>query len=97
VTSGCGATNAVTPCLIAYQDGVPVFFISGQVQKDDNVHVEIEVPGFAVGDLNISVTGDVLKVTGKAQEKTEEKKDRKYFMTEISERSFTHLPTANWC
>ena len=37
VTSGCGATNAMTPCLIAYQDSVPVFFISGQVQKDDNI------------------------------------------------------------
>jgi acetolactate synthase-1/2/3 large subunit len=38
VTAGCGATNAVTPCLIAYQDSVPVFFISGQVHKDENVH-----------------------------------------------------------
>jgi len=37
VTSGCGATNAVTPCLIAYQDSVPVFFISGQVQSKDNI------------------------------------------------------------
>lgn len=37
VTSGCGATNAVTPCLIAYQDSVPVFFISGQVHRDDNI------------------------------------------------------------
>ena len=37
VTSGCGATNAVTPCLIAYQDSVPVFFISGQVHSGDNI------------------------------------------------------------
>lgn len=37
VTSGCGATNAVTPCLIAYQDSVPVFFVSGQVQRDVNI------------------------------------------------------------
>ncbi|ALI95150.1 hypothetical protein AP053_gp039 [Ostreococcus mediterraneus virus 1] len=37
VTSGCGATNAMTPCLIAYQDSVPVLFISGQVQRDDNI------------------------------------------------------------
>lgn len=37
VTSGCGATNAITPCLIAYQDSVPVLFISGQVQKDVNI------------------------------------------------------------
>ena len=33
VTSGCGTTNAITPCLIAYQDSVPVFVISGQVQR----------------------------------------------------------------
>ncbi len=37
VTSGCGATNAITPCLIAYQDSVPIFFISGQVQRDDSI------------------------------------------------------------
>lgn len=37
VTSGCGATNAMTPCLIAYQDSVPVFFISGQVHRNDNI------------------------------------------------------------
>ena len=37
VTSGCGATNAITPCLIAYQDSVPVFSISGQVHRDDNI------------------------------------------------------------
>ena len=37
VTSGCGATNAITPCLIAYQDSVPVFFISGQVHSRDNI------------------------------------------------------------
>jgi acetolactate synthase-1/2/3 large subunit len=37
VTSGCGATNAITPCLIAYQDSVPVLFMSGQVQKDVNI------------------------------------------------------------
>ena len=37
VTSGCGATNAVTPCMIAYQDSVPVFFLSGQVHRDVNI------------------------------------------------------------
>lgn len=37
VTSGCGATNAITPCLIAYQDSVPVLFVSGQVHRADNI------------------------------------------------------------
>ncbi len=31
VTSGPGATNAITPCLAAWLDSVPVLFISGQV------------------------------------------------------------------
>ena len=30
-TSGPGATNAITPCLAAWMDSVPVMFISGQV------------------------------------------------------------------
>ena len=36
-TAGCGATNAVTPCLVAYQDSVPVLFISGAVPHKENV------------------------------------------------------------
>lgn len=32
VTTGPGATNAVTPCLAAWMDAIPVLFISGQVQ-----------------------------------------------------------------
>lgn len=31
VTSGPGATNAVTPCLAAWVDSVPMLFVSGQV------------------------------------------------------------------
>lgn len=62
-------------------------------EKDDVVHVELEVPGYAVGDLDISITGDVLKVMGKTSEKTEEKQGRKYFMSEISERSFARTIT----
>ncbi len=37
VTAGCGATNAITPCLVAYQDSVPVFFISGAVPRNENI------------------------------------------------------------
>lgn len=36
-TAGCGATNAITPCLSAWQDSVPVFFISGAVNHDENL------------------------------------------------------------
>jgi acetolactate synthase-1/2/3 large subunit len=34
VTSGPGATNAVTPCLAAWTDSVPVLFISGQAKTE---------------------------------------------------------------
>lgn len=37
-TSGCGATNAITGLLDAWQDNTPVFFLSGQVKKKETVH-----------------------------------------------------------
>jgi acetolactate synthase-1/2/3 large subunit len=40
VTSGPGATNAITPCLAAWVDSVPVMFISGQVMLE-----QIATPG----------------------------------------------------
>jgi acetolactate synthase-1/2/3 large subunit len=33
VTSGPGATNAITPCAAAWMDSVPVLFISGQAKS----------------------------------------------------------------
>lgn len=39
VTSGCGVTNAMTGLLDAYQDGVPVLFISGNANSDQ-IHKE---------------------------------------------------------
>jgi acetolactate synthase-1/2/3 large subunit len=54
ITSGCGATNAITPCLIAYQDSVPVFFISGQVHHDENIrHHGGNIRGYFGSDCDI--------------------------------------------
>ena len=54
VTSGCGATNAMTPCLIAYQDSVPVLFISGQVQRNDNIRTHNgKIRGYFGSDCDI--------------------------------------------
>ncbi len=36
-TSGVAATNAISPCLIAYQDSVPLLFISGQVKHLETI------------------------------------------------------------
>src|SRR5208283_4870719 len=37
VTTGCGATNAITGLLDAFQDNVRCFFISGQVKRRETV------------------------------------------------------------
>jgi acetolactate synthase I/II/III large subunit len=34
-TAGSAATNAISPCVDAYQDSVPVLFISGQVKAEE--------------------------------------------------------------
>ena len=34
VTSGPGSTNAITPCLAAWMDSIPVLFLSGQARLD---------------------------------------------------------------
>jgi acetolactate synthase-1/2/3 large subunit len=36
-TAGCAATNAITPCLVAHQDSLPVLFISGQVKSNESI------------------------------------------------------------
>ena len=35
VSTGCGSTNAITPTLSAWQDGIPTVFISGQNTLDE--------------------------------------------------------------
>ena len=76
VTSGCGATNAMTPCLIAYQDSVPVFFISGQVQKNDNIRSKGgKIRGYFGSDCDIvecvkNITKYTFELTDPAQIQT---------------------------
>lgn len=36
-TAGCAATNAISPCLVAHQDSMPVIFISGQVKATETI------------------------------------------------------------
>ena len=36
-TAGCAATNAISPCLVAYQDSLPILFISGQVKSIESL------------------------------------------------------------
>jgi acetolactate synthase-1/2/3 large subunit len=37
-TAGCAATNAITACLVAHQDSVPILFISGQAKSNEIIN-----------------------------------------------------------
>jgi len=41
VTSGPGATNAITGCAAAWMDSLPVLFISGQSNLNPNEHLRV--------------------------------------------------------
>lgn len=63
VSTGCAATNAVTACLCAYQDNLPVVFISGNNQLNENTRhtgVQIRTYGSQEADI-ISVVESVTK------------------------------------
>ena len=63
VSTGCAATNAVTACLCAYQDNLPVVFISGNNQLNENTRhtgVHIRTYGSQEADI-ISVVKSVTK------------------------------------
>jgi acetolactate synthase-1/2/3 large subunit len=64
VTTGPGATNAVTPLLGAFQDSLPVMFISGQTRSQ---HLSYDVPGVRqIGTQEApicDIVGRITKVT----------------------------------
>lgn len=63
VSTGCAATNAITACLCAYQDNLPVVFISGNNQLSENTRhtgVQIRTYGSQEADI-ISIIGPVTK------------------------------------
>ena len=57
VTSGPGATNAITPCVAAWMDSLPVLFISGQsnLHPDERLRVR--------GVQAVDITKMVMPVT----------------------------------
>jgi len=38
-TAGCAATNVISPCLVAYQDSLPILFISGQAKSTEVISI----------------------------------------------------------
>ena len=63
VSTGCAATNAVTACLCAYQDNLPVVFISGNNPLKENTRhtgVKIRTYGSQEADI-ISMVQSITK------------------------------------
>lgn len=65
-TAGCAATNAVTPCLVAHQDSIPVLFISGQVKSTEALRYinndNIKLRHYAGADCDIiSIVSEITK------------------------------------
>ena len=65
-TAGVAATNAISPCLVAYQDSIPVFFISGQVKSAETIRKmntsEMKLRHYAGADCDIiSAVSDMTK------------------------------------
>lgn len=62
VSTGCAATNAVTACLCAYQDNLPVIFISGNNQLDENTrHTGVDIRTY--GSQETDIIGIVQPIT----------------------------------
>lgn len=68
VTTGPGATNAITPCAAAWTDSTPVIFISGQVKtQDDRRKFGVRQLGFQevpVIDMVSSITKKAVQISG---------------------------------
>jgi len=66
-TSGIAATNAISPCLDAYQDSVSILFLSGQVKSFDtiraiNAKTEYTLRNYAFSDSDlISMVSGITK------------------------------------
>lgn len=54
VTTGCGATNAMTGLLDAWEDNIPVLFISGQVKRKETTYKSgLPLRQFGVQEANV--------------------------------------------
>jgi acetolactate synthase I/II/III large subunit len=69
-TTGCGGTNCVTSVLNAWQDGVPVLFLSGNVRHDNTAqwlkdHKDVRVRHYGAQEHHIIDTvKSITKLTG---------------------------------
>jgi len=62
LTTGCGATNAMTGLLDAWQDNVPCFFVSGQVKRKETTY-NSSVPLRQIGVQEANIVAIVKSTT----------------------------------
>ncbi len=62
VTTGCGGTNAVTGTLHAWQDHLPVIYISGQCNRSEMMS-SVDVPVRAIGMQEADIVSIVKSIT----------------------------------
>lgn len=79
VSTGCAATNAVTACLCAYQDNLPVVFISGNHVRKENTRYT-GAPIRTYGSQEADIIGIVDSITKYAVMLTD--KDRAVYEVE---------------
>ena len=65
-TSGPGATNAITGCLAAWMDFMPVIFISGQVKTEDSLAFNDFSDVRSLGSQEADIISMVTPITKKA-------------------------------
>ncbi len=57
-------------------------------EKDDHLHIKAELPGMTDKDVEISVTNDLLTISGEKKEEKETKEDN-YYRSERTDGKFT--------
>jgi len=93
-TSGCGATNAVTGLLDAWQDNTPVFFISGQVKKKETVHnSHLALRQVGVQEANII---DIVESISKYSVMINDPKDVSYHLEKAAYLAISGRPGPVW-
>ena len=93
VTTGPGTTNAITGLLAAWQDSVPVIFISGQARSE---HTSYNKKVRQVGTQEVNIC-DIVKpltkytkfIKKKEYEVATKKKNRKEFVSYLSGKKYT--------
>jgi acetolactate synthase-1/2/3 large subunit len=94
ITSGCGATNAMTGLLDAWQDNVPVIFISGQVKlKETTAMVDVPLRQFGVQEADII---SVVKPLTKYAEMIKEAGSIAYHLEKAAHIAKTGRPGPVW-